>query len=136
MTCSAVGPKHVVPHGAYWGLLKPFGANMGSTISPIPSCWITIHTSLNTRVSLSRGLERELRLILGPVQNQLLLPRGSKYGGRLRHSALLVKAYKETHIPQRKMFSRYSFWFPRRNGASPKSQKTRELKDHLKRCAT
>ena len=41
-----------------------------------------------TRVSLSRGLEHELSLLWGPVQNQILHPRGPKYGGRLRHSAL------------------------------------------------
>ena len=33
-----------------------------------------------------------------------------------------------------KLFSGTSFWFPRRNGASPKSQKTRELKGELNMC--
>ena len=52
------------------------------TLSPNRISW------LGTRVSLSRGLEHELSLIWGPVQNQILHPRGPKYGGRLRHSAL------------------------------------------------
>ena len=50
---------------------------------------------LGTRVSLSRGLERELSLIWGPVQNLILHSRGPKYAECLRHSASLAKAYQE-----------------------------------------
>ena len=44
------------------------------------------------------GSGTELSLIQGPVQNQNLHSRGSKYARHLRHSALLGKAYQEKSL--------------------------------------
>ena len=49
---------------------------------------------VDTCVSLNRGVEHELSLIWGPVQNQILQFRVCSYAGRLGHSALLAKAYQ------------------------------------------
>ena len=51
-----------------------------------------------TCVSLNRGVEHELSLIWGPVQNQIVHFRRCSYAGRLGHSALLAKAYQENTL--------------------------------------
>ena len=48
-----------------------------------------------TRDSLNRGVEHELSLLLGPVQNQIFPFRGPFYACYFRFSASIPQAYQE-----------------------------------------
>ena len=57
-----------------------------------------VKASSVTRVSLNRAVEHELSPILGPVQNQILHPRGPSCVGTLRNSVSIPQAYQENAL--------------------------------------